>query len=106
MILFNEVVSGKSQADGAFTVLLAGADCFARHQIQVEPSATPSTGTLAVAMRSPGAEDFVTLDGTFDLTSTDLVKIFGPAFVAEFRFTPASFDAAKTYNVIVTSGEG
>ncbi|MEI7635891.1 MAG: hypothetical protein WCJ37_01185 [Syntrophus sp. (in: bacteria)] len=106
MILFNEVVSGKSQADGVFTVLLAGADCFARHQIQVEVSATPADGHLAVAMRSPGAEDFVTLDGAFDLASDDLVKVFGPAFVAEFQFTPTDFDAAKTYNVIVTSGEG
>lgn len=106
MILFNEAVSGKSQADGVFTVLLAGADCFAQHQIQVEVSATPAVGTLAVAMRSPGAEDFVALDGTFDLTSDDLVKVLGPVFAAELQFTPVGFDAGKTYNVIVTSGRG
>ena len=102
--MFNQAVTGKTQAGGAFTVLLGASDKFSRHQIQAEVSATPSAGILAVAVRSPGATDFVTLDGSFDLTGTDLLKTFGPCFAAEIRFTPASFDADKTYNVIVTSG--
>lgn len=104
MTLFNSIISNVSQADGAQTVLLEFDDHFCRHQVQVEVSATPSAGTLAVAVRSPGATDFVTLDGAFDLTGTELLKTFGPVFAAELRFTPANFDAAKTYSVIVTSG--
>jgi len=104
MSLFNSVTSGKKQSDGAFTVLLQESDRMCRHQVQVELSATPSAGTLAVAVRSPGATGFVTLDGTFDLTGAELLKTFGPVFAAEIRFTPALLDADKTFNVIVTSG--
>jgi hypothetical protein len=102
--MFNKNETAKTQSDGAFSVLLSASDHFCRHQVQVEVSATPSAGTLAVAVRSPGATDFATLDGSFDLTGTELLKTFGPCFAAEIRFTPASFDADKTYNVIVTSG--
>ena len=102
--IFNSGTEGKSQADGAFAVLLGASDRFCRHQVQVEVSAAPSSGTLAVAVRSPGAADFVTLDGGFDMTGTDHLKTFGPCFAAEIRFTPTGFDADKTYNVIVTSG--
>lgn len=103
---FNQKVTGKKQSDGAFTILLGSKDKACRHQIQVEVSATPSAGTLAVEVRSPGAEDFVPLaNNTFDLTGTELVKVISDyAFIAEIRFTPTSFDADKTYNVIVTSG--
>jgi hypothetical protein len=102
--MFEKIVTGKTQADGAFTVLLGASDRFCRHQVQAEVSAAPLAGTLAVAVRSPGATDFVTLDGSFDLTGPELLKTFGPCFAAEIRFTPASFDTDKTYNVIVTSG--
>lgn len=106
MELFESVSEEKTQADGAFTIPLGASDRFCRHQVQAEVSATPSAGTLVVAIRSPGATDFVTLDGSFDLTGTGLLKTFGPCFAAELRFTPADFDADKTYNVIVTSGIG
>lgn len=100
--MFNLLTSLKTQADGAWTALVD--DGLLYHQIQVEVSATPSTGTLAVAVRATGAVAFVTLDGTFDLTSANLVKTFGPMFIAEIKFTPANFDAGKTYNVSITSG--
>ena len=102
--MFSSITEGKSQDDGAFSVELNYLDNMYRHQVQVEVSATPGAGTLTVAVRSPGATNFVDLDGTFDLTGDDLLKIFGPIFAAEIRFTPAAFDAEKTYNVIVTSG--
>lgn len=102
--MFSSVTKGNKQSDGAFTIALDSKDSMCRHQVQVELSATPTGGTLAVAVRSPGATEFVALDGVFDLTGTDLLKIFGPVFAAEMRFTPASFDADKTYTVIVTSG--
>jgi len=102
--IFSSVTEAKTQADGAFNIELSNADRFCRHQMQVEVSATPESGSLAVAVRSPGAIDFVTLDGSIDLTGADLLKTFGPVFAAEIRFTPSDFDADKTYNVIVTSG--
>ncbi|MDX9819491.1 MAG: hypothetical protein RBT16_11295 [Desulfococcus multivorans] len=104
MEIFNNATTGKTQADGAFTVPLGVSDRLCRHQIQVEVSATPAAGTLAVAVRSPGATDFVELDGSFDLTGPELLKTFGPCFAAELRFTPAGLDADKAYNVIVTCG--
>lgn len=102
--IFSSVTVGRTQADGAFSIELANADRFCRHQIQVEVSALPESGQLSVSVRSPGATDFVTLDGTIDLTSADLLKTFGPVFAAEIRFSPSDFDEDKTYNVIVTSG--
>lgn len=102
--LFREEVLSKAQADGSFSIALGASDFFCWHQIQVEVSATPSAGTLAVAVRSTNATEFVALDGSFDLTGSELLKTFGPCFAAEIRFTPAGFDAGKTYNVIVTSG--
>lgn len=102
--LFNSVTSGKKQSDGAFSVALGKMDLFTRHQIQVEVSATPTAGTLAVAVRSPGATDYVTVSESIDMTSTDLIKIItGFAFVSDIRFTPSGFDADKTYNVIINS---
>ena len=103
-MIFNSVATEKTQADGVFSILLGASDRFCRHQVQVEVSATPDAGALAVAVRSPGATDFVALDGAIDMTGTDLLKTFGPVFVAEIQFTPTSFDAGKTYNVIVVSG--
>jgi hypothetical protein len=106
MILFNEVVSEKSQADGAFIVEIStGYDSLCHYQIEVEVNAVPSAGSLAVAIRSPGAREFVALDGSFDLTGAELLKTFGPCFVEEIKFTPTSFDSGKTYNVHIIAGE-
>lgn len=106
MQIFSSKVTGKKQSDGAFSVLLGSKDRACRHQIQVEVSATPAAGSLAVAVRSPNATDFVTVDGAIDMTGTDLLKILSDyAFAAELKFTPSGFDADKTYNVIVTSGD-
>jgi hypothetical protein len=104
MISFTETVTGKAQADGAFVITPDSSDIMCRYQVEVEVDAVPSAGSLAVAVRSPGAREFVTLDGSFDLTGTDLLKIFGPCFAAEIRFTPVSFDSGKTYNVHVIAG--
>ena len=105
--IFVNKIENRTQALGAFTVELGHHDRACRHQIQVEVSATPSAGTLAVEVRSPKAEDFCPVaDNIIDLTSTELLKVLSDyAFVAEFRFTPTSFDADKTFNVIITSGE-
>lgn len=106
MKLFNEAISGKTQADGAFSVSLLGADRFLYHQIQVSLSAVPDAGSLAVAVKSPGAAGFVPIDGTFVLTGTELLKTFGPVFAEAIQFTPTDLDSDVTYGVVVTSGGG
>ena len=97
-------VVDKTQADGSFELPLGVADKFFHHQIQVELSATPSSGELTVEVKSPGAQDYSPLDGEFDLADGSLVKTFGPAFVSSFRFTLTNFDADKTVSVTVVSG--
>jgi len=103
---FVKKVSGRKQADGAFTVKLGAKNDACRHQIQVEVSSKPSSGTLTVEIRSPKATGFCSIDdNVIDMTGDDLIKIIGDyAYVAEFRFTPENFDADKTFDVIITSG--
>jgi len=107
MKLFNKVSAGNTQAGGAVKVALGVADLFCHHQVQVEveglPTSPPPAGTLDIAIRSPGATEFVSL-GTINMTGSELIKTFGPAFVAEMRFTPTGFNG-ETYNVIITSGQ-
>jgi len=102
--IFADSVTDKSQADGAQTITLEGADRFRKHQIQIVPSATPSAGTLAVAIKTPGASAFVTLPDSIDMTDTDQHVMQFDGWAAEIRFTPSSFDAAKTYSVYLVSG--
>jgi len=104
--IFVRKISGRKQADGAFTVKLGSKDYACRHQIQVEVSSKPSSGTLTVEIRSPKATEFCSIaDNVIDMTSDDLIKIIGDyAYVAEFRFTPENFDTDKTFDVIITSG--
>ena len=106
MGIFNSVSAGNTQAGGAVDVALGAKDLFCNHQVQVEVeglTGSPSpAGMLDVAIRSPGATEFVSL-GTIDMTGSELIKTFGPAFVAEMRLTPTDFNG-ETYNIIVTSG--
>lgn len=103
---FAYLKEAKTQADGAFAIPLGGGDRFCRHQVQVEveglPESPPPAGTLDVAVKSPGAREFVNL-GSIDMTAPDLLRVFGPVFATEIRFTPADFNGTA-YNVIVTSG--
>ncbi len=94
---FNKSYTGKSQADGAFTVEKEKIEHIRHTEIQVEVSATPAAGTLAVGVRLPGASTFQTID-TIDLTGSSLIVQYD-GVVDAFQFTPASFDAAKTYSV-------
>ena len=96
-------ITGKTQADGAQSIDLLEADSALIHQLHVEVSATPGAGTLAVAVKTPGATGYITLSGTIDLTNILLYKIEG--LVESIQVTPTGFDADKTYDVYVTSGD-
>jgi hypothetical protein len=92
----------KTQADGAQTVSLGSYDKAHLHQIHVETSAAPAAGTLAVAIKTPGASTYLTQTPTIDLTSLFIFQFTG--YAESIQFTPTAFDGDKTYTVTVISG--
>jgi len=101
-------VTGKKQADGAQTLTNSGHEYLPAHLITVEVSAQPSAGTLAVQYLPDGATEYVTVTGSpIDLTALNNAASFrlDGVYASAFKFTPASLDSDKTFNVIVTSNE-
>jgi len=90
------VKAGLAQADGAQVFDLTGWEQTRRHQLQIVPSATPTAGTLTVAVRTPGADAYSEI-GSIDMTGSELVVDFD-CYADSVQITPASFDAAKTYD--------
>lgn len=104
MLKVNEILT-KTQADGAQTVSLGNFDSARLHQFQVAVSSTPTAGTLTVAIRTPGASTYSTLPWTIDLTDLSTQSVFQfTGFADSIQITPTSFDADKTYSVIVCTG--
>lgn len=98
----------KTQANGAQTLGNRGFEYLPFHQIQVEVSAQPSAGTLKIEYLTPGATEYIEVSGSpIALTALNKAAAYrlDNVFVESFRFTPASLDAEKTYNVIVVSNE-
>ena len=89
----------KTQANGAQTFDLTGYERADKHQIQLDVSATPSAGTMSVAIRTPGASDYVTL-GTIDMVNGPLAAQW-VGYADSIKLTPASFDADKTYSAYI-----
>ena len=89
-------VAGQKQSDGAQTFTLES--YHSTHQLQFEPSATPSAGTMAFEVRTPGATAYQTLDFSMDLTGSALTYQVTGNFDSLIA-TPTSFDAAKTYSL-------
>ena len=106
----NHILSAlaKTQADGAQVLGNAGYEWLPDHQIQIEVSAQPSAGTLKIEYRTPGAAEYVEAVGSpVDLTTLNkaIALRLDDVYSDSFRFTPVSFDADKTYNVIVASNK-
>lgn len=98
----------KTQANGAQTLGNKGYEYLPHHQIQIEVSAQPSAGTMKIEYLTPGAAEYVEAEGSpVDLTALNKAGAYrlDDVFVEAFKFTPTSFDAAKTYNVIIASNE-
>lgn len=92
---------GKTQADGAFQVAVKPVS---RYRIQVQITGSPTAGTLAIGVKTPGAESYAAAVGSIDLVNGPLVKdIDGPA--AGFEFTPSGYDGTS-YDVIICSMGG
>lgn len=94
------IISGKTQANGAFTSApyAAGFVPPLSTAIGVETSATPTAGTLLVEYRMNGMTTYKTAD-VINLVSPVDILLTGYAF--DFRFTPTGFDADKTYTVVI-----
>ena len=105
MIKVSEILL-KTQADGAQAVTLGQFDSAMLHQIHVKVSATPTVGTLAVAIKTPGAADYAALAWTIDLTALATTGVFQfIGFAEAIQVTPTGFDAAKTYSVTICTGD-
>lgn len=99
-------LSEKTQANGAQTFTLQEQNNFDRHQLQIEVSAQPSAGTMAIAVKSPGSDVFCTIDSSIDLTALTATngKIVDiDVFAEAIKITPSSLDGDKTYNAILVS---
>ena len=94
------IISGKTQANGAFTSApyAAGFVPPLTTAIGVETSATPTAGTLLVEYRMNGMTTYKTAD-VINLVAPVDILLTGYAF--DFRFTPTGFDADKTYTVVI-----
>jgi len=95
-------VADKAQTDGAQTFALEPGHRV--HQIQFEPSATPSAGTMTFKIRTPGADEYYEID-SIDLTDITDYMVTITAFADSLIATPTSFDAGKTYSLHVFSGD-
>ncbi|MCK9325578.1 MAG: hypothetical protein M0P69_08760 [Bacteroidales bacterium] len=102
--LHTQTATSKTQAGGAFVFSIPTAlQGLKEHQLQVEVSATPTAGTLSIGVKSVGASEYATLSSTIDLVNGPYLVRF-TATAESIRITPNSFDAAKTYNVILNTG--
>ena len=95
-----------TNAGGAQTFTLGENNIYKKHQLQIEVSSQPSAGTLAIAIKTPGASVNSTLDSSVDmtvLTATNAKIIDIDAMAETITITPSSFDVDKTYNLYLTS---
>jgi hypothetical protein len=97
-------INGKTQADGDFEIDTSGSP-YGNHQIEVDlGGAVAATGTLYIDIKQPGGSGSWRNIGSFDLTSTTLVKSFNCAAEA-IQIRPVGFDAEKSYNVYLFTAE-
>jgi len=96
--------TGLDQAAGAQIFDLEGWEGSFQHQLQIDVSETPTAGTLAVHVRTPGAADYVLLDSAIDMSSTALIATF-EAFADSIKIVPDSFDGGKTYDAYLMTSD-
>jgi hypothetical protein len=89
----------KTQANGVQTMSLSGYERAQIHQVQVDLSAIPANGTLDIAIRTPGAENYNSI-GDVDLVNGPYIVYF-EAYCDAIQFTPTDFDLDKNYSVNV-----
>ncbi len=114
------VITGKSQALGAFTVdvgieseagnanavLNMGAYTFA---ISANTSAAATAGSLAIKYRTHVNNQYEDLPGTttaINLIGTNMATIIvSPVYIQSLQFTPSALDGDKSYGVTILQGQ-
>jgi hypothetical protein len=96
-------LTGKTPADGAQVIDMAGYGRVKAKQVQLT-SKSSSAGSMAVAIRTPGTEEYMTVE-TVNMVAGTLV--FPVDFYCDaMRFTPTSTDAAKDFDISVFCLQG
>ena len=100
--------NGLTQAGGAVTLNVQKEAGF--YQIYISTSATPATGTLAIAYSCPGSDAFTPLlDSGGNALTINMAApqpiIVEDVCIERIRVTPTAFDADKTYNLHVLTIE-
>jgi len=107
-LMFADSALLKTQADGTFSIDTRETSKFKsqrvlnKWQVHVEISATPSAGSLTLAVKSQGATAYQDLSGTIDLVNGPYIKTF-EVVADSIQVTPSGFDADKTYSVYFTA---
>lgn len=96
-------LTGKTPADGAQVIDMAGYGRVKAKQVQLT-SESSSAGSMAVAIRTPGTDEYMTVE-TVNMVAGTLV--FPVDYYCDaMRFTPASTDAAKDFDISVFCLQG
>lgn len=102
---FKQSAGGHTQAAGAVTLEVNPANVY---QIYVTTSDTATAGTAAVAVRYPESTNFVALKDSegnavsINLTAPEAILVEN-AVISAVRITPTSFDADKTFKLVVAA---
>lgn len=97
-----KLISARSQADGSIEINMGVEQNFPAHQVQIEVSAVPASGTLKIEGRLPNATAFEDLGATIDLVAGPRIVVLEGNF-SHLKFTPVGFDADKTWSGIIKS---
>jgi hypothetical protein len=103
--VLTQSLAAKTQADDAVYFDLTGYERLDYHELRITVSATPLAGTLAVALRIPGASTNDSTIHTVDLTATLPVRLQFTGMTSRITLTPVGFDADKTYTVYYAGKE-
>ena len=98
-IIFQHKEVDRTQAGGAFTVANVPVDAF-YHQITVEITGAPTTGSLQVAGKVADGANFIDIGTAITITADAITQFTG--HYKELRFTPTAFNGTD-FDVIITS---
>lgn len=97
-------ITGKVPADGPQTIDLSGYKRVLRKQIQIV-SESSATGSVAIAVRTPGAAGYMTIL-TIDITTGPVIVPLTEHYCDSIQFTLTSDTAAKAFDIYVFCLQG
>jgi len=84
------------------TFSLSNYEDYPKHELSFKPSASVATGTLEISVSAPGNSEYFHL-GTLDLSDTGDYLLQYTGCIDSLKAVPASFPAAKTYSLYLSS---